>query len=226
MALQPRAGGFTQAYLVLHAGAFLHGVALAVGEELVNDVLQLAQDSLVGIGPEILAFVLTVAGEEQAGILLVGDAEVGVGLVVLQHAVVSGLVAFDEVVFQQQGVDLGSHHSDADVVDVPHQHLDFGALVLIVREVGADAPLQVPRLAHIDDCPRLVKVLIHSWRLGDGLQPHGYAVYVFVDAGVYHSGYSNFAFWMVKWRAFMPRISYLLVRCPMVILCWPVVLKK
>ena len=64
MALQPRAGGFAEADLVFHAGAFLHGVALAVREQLVDDVLQLAHDALVGVWAEILPLVLVVAGEK------------------------------------------------------------------------------------------------------------------------------------------------------------------
>ena len=179
--LQPGARCLAETYLVFDAGFLLHLVAFAVRKEIVDDVLQFAQDALVGVGAEILPFDIAVSGEEQARVFLIGDAEVGVGLVVLEHTVVAWLVAFDEVVLQQKGVDLGGHHRDADVVDVAHQHLDFSALVLVMGEVGTDASLQVAGLAHINNRPRFVEVLVHSGVLGDGLQPQGYAVDILVD---------------------------------------------
>ena len=39
--------------------------------------------------------------KEQSWIFLIGDDEIWVGLVVLKHAVVAWLVAFDEIVFKQ-----------------------------------------------------------------------------------------------------------------------------
>ena len=82
-----------------------------------------------------------VAGVDESGVEFVGDAEVGVGFVVLEHGVVAGLVAFDEAVFQQQGVDFGGYDRDAYVADGADEHFYLGAFIVVVGEVGCDAAL-------------------------------------------------------------------------------------
>ena len=216
-ALQADAGGEAKAYLMLHAravGAAEHAGsgwvvaqtegAGAIGKELAYDVLQGTHDGLVGIGAEILAFEGVAASENEAGEIFLRDAEVGVGLVVLEHAVVAGLVALDEVVFEQEGVNLSGYDGDTDVVDVAHEHLDFGALVVVVGEIGTDAALKVASLANINDIPRSIEVLIDTGIFGDGFEAQEYALYVGIDAGVYHSGYTSLARSMRNCALWMP----------------------
>ena len=216
LALQSCAGGSAEAHLVFQAGSpHLDCSAGAEGEELPDDVLQLAEDAAVGVraveafGFWFLAFgiMVRVAGEDESGIVLVGEAEVGVGLVVLEETVVAGLVALDEVVLEEEGVDLGGHDGDTDVVDVADEHANLGALVVVAGEVLADALLEVAGLADIDDLARGVEVLVHTRTLGDGLEPQGDAVDVGVDGTVDHLGSSSCAFRMVKPTLRMPASS-------------------
>ena len=180
---------------MFHAGAPVgwHLVAFAVREKLVYNVLQFAHDALVGIWAEILSPQLMVSGEDESGVLFVGDAEIRIGLIVFEHTVVSRLVAFYEVVLQQQGINFGGHNSNTYVVYVPYQHLYLTALVLVVREIGAYPPLQVTGFAYINHCPRLVKMLIYPGVFRDCLEAQFNAFYIFVYRSVYHEweGYTT-----------------------------------
>ena len=166
---------------MLHAGPFSHGVARAVLEELADDVLKLAEDAAVGVGAKVLAFDIVAAGVEKSGIGFVSDAEVGVGLVVLEHGVVARLIFFDEGVFEKQGVDFGGDDGDASVVDMADEHLDFSTLVVVVGEIGGDTALEVAGLADIYDLAVGVEVLVDTGTFGDGLEPQGDAVDVWID---------------------------------------------
>ena len=185
-ALLADARGSAETYLVLHARTVAHDVACTIGEELAYDVLQLAQYAPVGVGAVVLPLDVVAPCVEQAWVIFVGDAQIRVALVVLEHRVVARLVALDETVLQQQRVNLGGHHRDPDVVDRPHQHLNLGALVVIVREVAAHPALQVAGLAHIDDLAVGVEVLVDSRCFRYCLKPQRYALYVGVYGVVNH----------------------------------------
>lgn len=55
---------------------------------------------------------------EDAGQILVGDGDGGVGLVVFEQYVVAGLVALDEIVLKQQGILFAVDDNIADVSDL------------------------------------------------------------------------------------------------------------
>ena len=88
----------------------------------------------------------------------------GEGFVVFQQHVVAWLVALDQIVFKQQGVFFRFYNNIFDIHDFGYQQAGFVALLLLV-EVGADAPLQVFGLAYIYNSAFFVKVLVRSGRL-------------------------------------------------------------
>ena len=117
-AFEAYAGSVAEAYLVFHTGSVgcaddgalasggvyspaEVGVAGAVREELTDDVLECTHDGLLGVGSEVLAFDVVTTGEEEAREVFLSYAEIGVGFVVFEEAVVAWLVAFDEVVFEE-----------------------------------------------------------------------------------------------------------------------------
>ena len=74
-----------------------------------------------GIGAEVPGPVLRrPGGQGKAGVGLVGQADIGVALVVLQEDVVPGLVPLDEGALQHQGLDSLSAMMDVEVVDLGH----------------------------------------------------------------------------------------------------------
>ena len=101
-----------------------------------------------------------------ARVLLAGQLDVGVGLVVAQQDVEARLVLLDEVVLERQRF---FFVVDQDVVDVAgfgdqRAGLDVGQPV--VGEVAADAVAQVLGLADVDDPAAGVLVEIHAGREG------------------------------------------------------------
>ena len=96
---------------------------------------------------------------ENTGQILRGDSDGRVGFVVLQQHVVVGLISLDEVVFEQQRVFFRFHHDVADVANLRDEQARLIALLFLV-EIRTDAPLQVLRLADIDDFPRFIEVLV------------------------------------------------------------------
>lgn len=116
---------------------------------------------------------------EDAGELLLGDADAGVTFAVFEKDVVVGLVLLDEVVFEQEGVLLAVHYDVVYVGDVFDELFGLEAVLLFV-EVTAHAAVEVLRLAHIDDLPCLIEVLVHARLLGDALE---YLPYVLVVTG-------------------------------------------
>ena len=87
---------------------------------------------------------------ENAGEVLVGDTDAGVGLAVLQQHIVSRVIFLDERVLQEKGVLLCIYDCIADVMDLRDEHLGLETIHLCV-EVRRDPCFEVLRLPHIDD---------------------------------------------------------------------------
>jgi len=103
------------------------------------------------VRPEIPgAVLLHAAREEHPRIGLVGDADPGVGLAVLEEDVVMGLVLLDEVVLQQQGVRLAVDHGVLQVGNLAHQDAGLGVEPLRGHEILRHPLVQVLGLAHIN----------------------------------------------------------------------------
>ena len=159
-----------QADLVL---ALLHAFAghgRAAGARLVEfaaEVQQGVHRGHVAVRPEIHRPALAALPRlEDARQILRSHRNARVRLVVLEQHVVVRLVALDEVVLEQQRVLLRLHHHVADVADAGHEEPCLARLLLLV-EVRAHAPLQVFRLADIDNRAAFIEVLVAARRFGE-----------------------------------------------------------
>ena len=102
------------------------------------------------------------AVEGQPGkVLVVGEQDVGVGLVVAQLDVVGGAGLLDEGLFEQQG--LGFAVGDGDF-DARHlvDHGEASGVQGCSAEVAADAVAEVGGLADVDDFAGAVLHLVHA----------------------------------------------------------------
>jgi hypothetical protein len=140
---------------VVVAGDLL--VALAIGEEPVQQVDRLVGGPGRGVGSEVLAAVVDdQAGADHPRPLLVGDLDVGVRLAVLQHDVVLGLVLLDQLVLEDQRLGRGVGADHLEVGDVVDQLACLRVAVPRGLKVGADAVAQRHRLADIEDRPGVI----------------------------------------------------------------------
>ncbi len=143
--------------LVLQAGAGPAAVQFLLAgadpEELADEPGGLAAEAGRDVGPPVGVAVLRGPAHhvEARVILLEGEAQVGVVLVVPKADVVERLVALDEVVLEGQGLHLGVGDHELEIGDV----LDHAALVEFGRtrglEVRPDPVAQNPGLADVDD---------------------------------------------------------------------------
>jgi hypothetical protein len=150
------AGGQAAVHVVVEAGpvgvAGDGDLALAQGEEPVDQPQHVLDGTGGGVGAEVAPAVLDDAADDQhprPG--LVGDLDVGVGLVVLQPDVEVRLVALDQLVLEDQrlGGRVGADH--LEVGDLGHQGDRLGRQGAGRAEVGAHAVAQRGGLADVDD---------------------------------------------------------------------------
>ena len=150
--------GFGMAPLQIHLAGGHQEVAV---DEMHQPVRQVGREVRAEIRGAVLA---QPPRHVHPRILLVGELDVGVGLVVAQQDVEARLVLLDEVVLERQRFLLVI---DQDVVEIGGLRdqgagLDIGQLVL--GEVTAHAQPQALGLAHVDDASRRVLVEIYSGR--------------------------------------------------------------
>ncbi len=127
-------------------------VALAIGEEPVEQVDRLVGRSRRGVGTEVPAAVVDdLAGGDDARPFLVGDPDVGIRLAVFQHDVVLGPVLLDQFVFEDQRFGGGVRADDLEIGDVRDELARFHVLAALRLEVGAHAVAEGNGLAHVDD---------------------------------------------------------------------------
>ena len=148
------------------APAGLGAVAGAKQEDLLEQVERAPHLLGVGVGAEVGAVAaVALAREVDARELLVeGDRDVGVGLVVAQADVEARLVLLDEVLLEQQRLRLGGGDRGLDRVDEGHQLRR--AVPGAPGEVRGDALLERARLADIDHPPLLVTEEVHAGLVG------------------------------------------------------------
>ena len=131
--------------------------------QLPEEFQEVARMHDAAVGSEIAGAVLDQpAGQEDLGILIRAHADPGIGLRVLEQDVVPGLVLLDEVVFQQQGIRLGSHDRKLGVGDLRDQDAGLAVEPLRRDEILGDPLVQVLRLAYIDDIPLGVIVAVDT----------------------------------------------------------------
>jgi hypothetical protein len=96
-----------------------------------------------------------------------GDLQIRIALVVAEQDVELGVQRLDEVVFQQQRLGLGAHHRGLHAGDLADHVADAGA-AMVLGEVARYAPLQVARLAHIQQRALRVEIAVDARQRGQG----------------------------------------------------------
>ena len=91
--------------------------------------------------------------------LFPGYADGRVCLVVLEEDVVSGLVSFNQVVFQKERVPFRFHHNIFQVRYLAYEHTRLVGLALL-NEIRGDPSLQVFGLSNVYYGPLLVQILV------------------------------------------------------------------
>ena len=78
--------------------------------------------SCTGVRPEVLAFfALWSPVEAQLGPFVIArEVDIGIGLVVLEIAVIRRAILFDQVMLEQQGIAFGGGDSDLNIVNSSH----------------------------------------------------------------------------------------------------------
>ena len=105
-----------------------------------------------GIGAEIPGPVLRhLAGQGEPGIGLVGQADIGIALVVLEQDVIPGLVPLDEGALQHQGLELAVGDDHVEVVDLADHGPGLLGMGGGVLKILGDPIFQRLGFAHIDD---------------------------------------------------------------------------
>ena len=79
-----------------------------------------------------------------------GHLDIGIVFVVAQTHIVSGLVALDVLVFEDQRLDLATHDDVFDVGDFGHQRPILRTQISGIAEIGADARIERGGLAHVE----------------------------------------------------------------------------
>ncbi len=127
-------------------------VAFPIRKEPVQQVERAVGRARRGVRTEVAPTVVDdAASGDDPRPFLVGDLEVGIRLAVFQHDVVPGLVALDQLVFEDQRLGRGVGADDVEIGDMPHQLAGLRVCVPRRLEVGANPIAQAHRLADVDD---------------------------------------------------------------------------
>ena len=160
-------GGAAASHMVIEAGPVLSDIpgqdpaAVPQGIHAVQKLDGLLDRLGAGKRPEISGFVLFhLPGKEQAGIrLLDSDLDIRIGLIVLEHGIVSGPVLLDQVVLQDQGFQLGIGHDILETVDLFYHTVDLGSPAYDPAKIRADTIMEIYGLPHIND---RVLLIVHD----------------------------------------------------------------
>jgi hypothetical protein len=113
------------------------------GKDFVKELEGVSDRVSASVGPEVFGAVLPdFACEQNPRIGLVGDGDVGVGLVVPHANVVGRAVLLDEVAFEDEGFDLGLGDDPLEIADLADEAGDAGSVAGGFLEVATDAVLE------------------------------------------------------------------------------------
>ena len=130
---------------------------LAERENSVQKPLDLIGRSHIRIGTEIETTVLfDLARDDEARIALIGNLDEGIGLVVLEHDIVLGLVLLYEVDLKKQGLNIGFSDDKFKIHNLRYQGFRLG--IVAPSEIGPHPIAKILGLPHIDDSTVLVFV--------------------------------------------------------------------
>jgi hypothetical protein len=102
-------------------------------------------------------------GDVYARVLLCGQLDVGIGLVVTQEDIESRLPLFDEIVLERQCFFLVVNQNVIDVMRLGEQSAGLGIRQVVVGKVTPHAEPQALGLAYVDDSPGSVLIEVHTW---------------------------------------------------------------
>ena len=130
---------------------------LAEWENPIQKPLDLVGCSHIWIGTEIeTAILFDLARDDEARIALIGNLDEGIGLVVLEHDIVLGLVFLDEIDLEKQGLNIGLGDDKLKIHNLRYQ--GFGLGIVTPSEIRAHPIAKILGLPHIDDGTVLVFV--------------------------------------------------------------------
>ena len=130
---------------------------LAERENPVQKPLDLIGRSHIRIGTEIETTVLfDLARDDETRIALIGNLNEWIGLVVLEHDIVLGLVLLDEVDLEKQGLNIGLGDDKLKIHNLRYQRFRLG--IVTPSEIGPHPIAEILGLPHIDNGTILVFV--------------------------------------------------------------------
>ena len=130
---------------------------LAEWENSIQKPLDLIGRSHIWIGTEIETTILfDLASDDKTRIALIGNLDEGIGLVVLEHDIVLGLVLLDEVDLEKQGLNIGLSDDKLKIHNLRYQRFRLG--IVAPSKIGPHPIAKILGLPHIDDGTVLVFV--------------------------------------------------------------------
>ena len=142
-------------HLLQQQDGFLHRPGAGVRAEIA--VFLVGAAAVVGQARKSL-------GRRAAGAVLVchaSELQVRVAFVVAKQNVVARLQRFDEVAFQQQRLGFRAHHGGFQPGNLAH-HVAGARAAMGLLEIAGHAPLEVERLAHIQQRALGVEIAVHA----------------------------------------------------------------
>ena len=130
---------------------------LAERKNPVQKSLDLISSPHIWIGAEIETTILfDLARNDEAWIALIGNLDEGIGLIILEHDIVFGLVLLDEVDLKKQGLNIGLSDDKFKIHNLRYQRFRLG--IVAPSEIGPHPVAKILGLPHIDDGTVLVFV--------------------------------------------------------------------
>ena len=130
---------------------------LAKWENPVQKSLDLISSPHIWIGTEIEATIFfDLACDDEARIALIGNLDEGIGLIVLEHDIVLGLVLLDEVDLKKQGLNIRLGDDKLKIHNLRYQRFRLG--IVAPSKIGPHPIAKILGLPHIDDGTVLIFV--------------------------------------------------------------------
>ena len=130
---------------------------LAEWENSIQKSLDLIGRPYIRIGTEIEpAILFDLARDNHTRIALIGNLDEGIGLIILEHDIVFGLVLLDEVNLKKQGLNIGLGDDKLKIHNLRYQRFRLG--IVAPSEIGPHPIAKILGLPHIDDGTVLIFV--------------------------------------------------------------------
>ena len=130
---------------------------LAERENPIQKTFDLISSPHIRIGTEIETTILfDLTRDDKTRIALIGNLDEGIGLVILEHDIVLGLVLLDEVDLKKQGLNIGLSDDKLKIHNLRYQRFRLG--IVAPSEIRAHPIAKILGLPHIDDGTVLIFV--------------------------------------------------------------------